>query len=239
MNYLDALAGLLREHGVPEERVRGTTDDLAAFLAEGDLDPEEEFGPVDRFADELVGEEGPEPEPESLVWAADSFVATDRLNEKGAEGWEIDRVDRLGRFVGHRAEDPQSWEYRQEIAPGRRERARLADRIAPEGWEPCGHYFTFAYFKRARAAVVGPAAELGEERREPGPRRYFWSLRGLVLMGVSLVVLTMALYSLAGTLWEGDAADRVSTLAGAVVGGLLSVGVVLGLFWVVARLRAR
>ena len=238
MSYLDELATLLREREVTEDRIRSTTDDLAAFLAEGDLDPEEEFGPPAEFADDLVGEEGPEPTPESLVWAADSFVATERLDELGAQGWEVDRVDRFGRFVSHRGAEPQIWEYRQEIAPGRRERTRLAGILAPEGWEPAGHYFTFAYFKRAKAALVGPAAELAE-RPEPTRKRFFWSLPGLLTVGIALVVLVISLFTLGGTLWEGDTADRVATMAGAGVGALVGVGAVLGVFWLVARVRNR
>lgn len=238
MSYLDELATLLRARGVPEQRLKSTIDDLAAFLADGDLDPTEEFGPVREFADDLVGEEGPEPDPESLVWAADSFAATERLNEMGAQGWEVERVDRFGRFVSHRGADPQVWEYRQEIAPGRRERTRLTERLAPEGWELAGHYFTYAYFKRARAALVGPAAEL-DERPEPTRKRFFWSLPGLLSVGIALVVLVISLYSLGGTLREGDFADRVATMAGAGVGALVGVGAVLGVFWLVARVRNR
>lgn len=238
MSYLDELATLLREREVPEDRIRSTTDDLSAFLVEGDLDPEEEFGPPAEFADDLVGEDGPEPAPESLVWAADSFVATERLNELGAQGWEVDRVDRFGRFVSHRGEEPQVWEYRQEIAPGRRERTRLAEILAPEGWEPAGHYFTYVYLKRARAAVVGPAAEL-DARPAPTAKRYFGSVRGLVVIVLALVVLGASLYSLGGTLGEGDTADRVATMAGTGVGALVGVGAVLGVFWLVARFRNR
>lgn len=245
MSYLDELTTLLRARGVPRERVQSTTDDLAAFLADGDLDPEEEFGPVTEFVDDLMGEEGAEPDPEGLVWGADSFAATPRLNEMGAQGWEVERVDRFGRFVSHRGEDAQGWEYRQEWAPGRRERERLADLVAPEGWEPCGHYFMFAYFKRARAASVGPAAEL-DERPEPTAKRFFWSPTGLtviaiclVVAAVSLVALATSLHNLGDVLWEGDAADRVATMAGAVVGALLALGATWGVFWLIAKLRNR
>lgn len=238
MSYLEELATLLRARGVPERRLKSTIDDLATFLAEGELDPTEEFGPAREFVDDLVGEERPDPDPESLVWAADSFAATGRLNEMGAQGWEVEWVDRFGRFVSHRGEDPQIWEYRQEIAPGRRERTRLAEGLAPEGWELAGHYFTFAYFKRSRAALIGPAAEL-DERPEPPRERFFWSPPGLLSIGVALVVLVISLFTLGGTLWEGDAADRVATMAGAGVGALVGVGAVLGVFWLFARVRNR
>lgn len=238
MSYLDELATLLRERGLSEERVRSTSDDLAAFLAEGDLDPEEEFGPLTEFADDLMGERGREPDPESLVWSADSFVAPGRLNEMGAQGWEVDYVDWLGRFASHRGEELQAWEYRQEIAPGRRERERLLARLAPEGWELCGHYSTLAYFKRSRAALVGPAAEL-DERPEPTAKRFFWSGRGLTVVALCVVVLATSLYSLGGTLWEGDGSDRVATLLGAGTGALFGLGAVLGAFWLFSRVRNR
>ena len=86
--------------------------------------------------------------------------------------------------------------------------------------------------------MVGPAAVL-DERPEPTRKRFFWSPPGLVLIAVALVVLVISLFDLGGTLWEGDAADRVATLAGAGVGALVGVGAVLGVFWLFAKLRNR
>ncbi len=243
MSYLNELETLLRERGVAEERVRETVSDLAAFTAESGADPEEEFGPVAEFADDLAGSDGePGVGGEVLVWGADAFVAPVRMNEMGAQGWEIDLVDRQGRFVSHREENPQAWEYRQESALGRRERARMAERMAPEGWEPCGHYFTHAYFKRARAALVGPEAELAE-RPAPARKRFFWGVPGLAVTAFFLVVGVVSLLSLGRTLWEGDNADRAATLLGALVGagvGLVAMTVVVWLvFKLFARLRNR
>lgn len=243
MSYLEELETLLRTRGVAEERVRDTVDDLAAFVAEGGADPEEEFGPVTEFADDLVGgdgdaESGVAAGTETLVWGADSFVARDRLNELGAQGWEVDRLDNKGAFVSHRDENPQAWEYRQESALGKRERARMAERLAPEGWEPCGHYFTHAYFKRARAAVVGPQAELAE-RPEPTRKRFFWGVPGLAVTTFFLALLVVSLISLGQTLWEGDAADRVATLLGAVAGGAVGVAGMTVVVWLLFKLLAK
>ncbi|MFE1169910.1 DUF2812 domain-containing protein [Nocardiopsis sp. NPDC058789] len=237
MSYMDELETLLRARGVTEERTRETVDDLAAFVAESGVEPEEEFGPVAEFADDLAGEDA-EAGPEALVWGADSFVAQGRMNELGAQGWEIVRLDRQGRFVSHRDEPPQAWEYRQESALGRGERERMARRLAPEGWEPCGHYLTHAYFKRARAAVVGPEAVL-EERPEPTGRRFFWGVPGVAVTVFFLAVLVVSLVSLGRTLWEGDAADRVATLLGAVVGGAVGLAAMLVVVWLAFKLLAR
>lgn len=243
MSYLDELETLLRARGVAEERVRDTVDDLAAFVAEGGADPEEEFGPVTEFADDLTGEggdtgAGAAAEVETLVWGADSFAAPDRLNELGAQGWEVDRLDGKGAFVSYRDENPQAWEYRQESALGKRERARMADRMAPEGWEPCGHYFTHAYFKRARAAVVGPQAEL-DERPEPARKRFFWGVPGLAVTTFFLALLVVSLLSLGQALWEGDTPDRVTTLLGAVVGGVLGLAGMTVVVWLFFKLLAK
>jgi hypothetical protein len=239
MSYLDELETLLREREVPEERVRETVDDLAAFVAEGGVDPREEFGSVEEFADDLTGgDAGAETGTETMVWAADSFEAQGRLNELGAQGWEVDHLNRKGAFVSHRDENPQAWEYRQESALGRRERARMAERLAPQGWEPCGHYFTFAYFKRPLAALVGPEAEL-DERPEPARKRFFWGVPGAVLTTFFLALLMVSLLSLGLTLWEGDAADRLMTLLGALVGGLLGLAVMTVVVWLFFKLFAR
>lgn len=243
MSYLEELETLLRERGVAEERVRDTVDDLAAFVAEGGADPEEEFGPVTEFADDLTGGAdeagtGTGKEGETLVWGADSFAALGKMNELGAQGWEVDRLDGKGAFVSHRDENPQAWEYRQESALGKRERARIAERLAPEGWEPCGHYFTFAYFKRTRAAVVGPEAELAE-RPEPARKRFFWGVPGLAVTTFFLALLVVSLISLGQTIRQGDAADRVSSLLGAVTGGVLGLVVMTVVVWLFFKLLAR
>ena len=239
MTYLDELEGLLRSRGVDGERVRDTVNDLAAFVAESGVEPEEEFGPVTEFADDLTGEEVEAGSGEqTLVWAADSFEAPARLNEKGAEGWEVDRVDRWGRFVSHRDEQPLAWEYRQEVAPGRRERERLLAHIGPEGWEPCGHYFTMAYFKRSRSALVGPSAELSEPP-EPNRRRYFLGVPGAVVITFALALMTVGLVSLGLDLWADLPAGEWSGLAGAVVGATVAVAGLWIAFKAAARIRNR
>jgi len=247
-DYFDRLAVRLRERGVDGERSRALLDDLAAHTAESGADPLEEFGPVEEFAASLTpspGEEGapasPEPDAQTLVWTADAFEGPARLNAMGAQGWEVERVDRLGRFVSRRSpERPQTWEYRQEVSTGRADRDRLAERLAPGGWELCGRWSILAYFKRPGSVTAGPAAEL-ESPPEPGRRRYFFGWKGALFVGVSLLVALVAGVSgvrglTTAAAETGGAADLAWTLLGAVVGALL---VLLPLWGVVRLMTAR
>ncbi|WP_017570992.1 DUF2812 domain-containing protein [Nocardiopsis halotolerans] len=239
-DYLDGLAARLAERGVDAERSRALLDDLAAHTAESGAAPEEEFGPIEEFAAALVPEEETrEPEPDVLLWSADAFEGPARLNEMGAQGWEVERVDRLGRFVSRRApEHPQTWEYRQELSPGRGDRERLAERLAPGGWEPCGHWSVLAYFKRPGSVTAGPAAELSAPPA-PGRRRYFLGARGAVAIGVCLVVAVVAgTWSVLRMVDGAGEAEGPAEWAGTAVGFVFGALLVLGLSWGAARLAA-
>ncbi len=232
-DYLTRLAELLGERGVDADRSRILLEDLAAHTAESGADPEEEFGPVEEFADALApppdARDGDPAEPDVLVWSADAFEGPARLAAMGAQGWEVERVDRLGRFVSRRApERPQTWEYRQELSPGPGDRERLTGRLAPEGWEPCGHWSVLAYFKRPGSATAGPAAELAAPPA-PGRRRYFVGWRGALTIGACLLVAVVAgtwsILRLAdGAAGAEGAADWAGFAVGAVLGALAAVG---------------
>ncbi|MFL1381773.1 MULTISPECIES: DUF2812 domain-containing protein [unclassified Nocardiopsis] len=236
MTYFEELAERLAARGVDAERSRALLEELSAHVADGGADPEEEFGPVGEFADSLVPEEEGEVGEEELLWTADSFEAPARLNGFGAQGWEVERIDRLGRFVGRRdLEDPQTWEYRQEVCTGRADRERLAERLAPDGWEPCGHWSVIAYFKRPGAATAGPEAEL-DDLPAPGPRRAFFGARGIAVIAASLVVVAVSLGSIVYRAATGRlAAEGPEELAGLVVGALVGAGLVVGVMWAGAR----
>ncbi|PDP88323.1 DUF2812 domain-containing protein [Glycomyces fuscus] len=247
-DYLTRLAQRLGERGVDADRSRALLEDLAAHTAESGADPEEEFGPVEEFADALAplpgGREEAAVEPDVLVWSADAFEGPARLTEMGAQGWEVERVDRLGRFVSRRApERPQTWEYRQELSPGRGDRERLAERLAPEGWEPCGHWSVLAYFKRPGSATAGPAAELAAPPA-PGRRRYFLGWRGALALGACLLVAVVAgtwsvLRTADGAAGAEGAADWAGFAAGAVLGALLAIGLLRGAVRLVSARRDR
>ncbi|GAA4594606.1 hypothetical protein GCM10023194_61990 [Planotetraspora phitsanulokensis] len=236
--YFDELAVLLVEAGMPADRVGATLDELAGYLAESGGDPEEEFGQAAEFARELTASPAAEPaEPAADTqiwrWTADLFHDVKRLNEYGAQGWEVDTVDAKGLFVCIRdPEHPQQWEYRRElIAPGRR--AQVLGRLAPDGWEPCGTWVRFEYFKRPRAASMGPAAELATP---PGkPRRSLFLSPGFY--GLVAVMLTLAATTLLTRL--GDLDDGLDTIAGLLCGAAVGALVSMVAVWLAARRRDR
>ncbi|MEV6547886.1 hypothetical protein AB0M57_04145 [Streptomyces sp. NPDC051597] len=166
-DYFGALAGRLRAAGMPRSEVTATVAELTGYLAEsGSTDPYEEFGAPEDFAARLTGgraAQEPAAEAETWKWATDIYTDRKHLNHYGDQGWEVEGLDRLGRFVCRR--DPAAamrWEYRRENAGNAAEREAVTARLAPDGWEPCGHWLLYMYLKRPKAASAGPAAGLDE-----------------------------------------------------------------------------
>ncbi|GAA3931099.1 hypothetical protein GCM10022244_45000 [Streptomyces gulbargensis] len=106
----------------------------------------------------------------------------------GDQGWEVESLDPLGRFVCRRAPGAAlRWEYRREVIAGRR-RARVLDELLPEGWEPCGEWLVYGYFKRPRAATAGPAGTLGTPPAAPR-RRLYLSRKGKVALALWVLLV--------------------------------------------------
>ncbi|TLP66492.1 hypothetical protein [Microbispora triticiradicis] len=233
--YLDELTALLRAGGVPDEQAEAMVADLTSYAAETGADPEEEFGPVGGFAEQLLAARSPEADAADATewrWTADVFADRQMLARLGDQGWEVDRVDSLGRFVSHRdPERPQRWEYRRErVTPGG---ARaLAERLAPDGWEPCGTWVCFGYFKRPKAASVGPAAQIDSPPAAPG-RSIFFSRRFYAVTAALLIVL-VALWALWG---RSEGGEGAGFFAGMAVGGCTAIAVLALVLWWNARRR--
>ncbi|MFC8129331.1 DUF6223 family protein [Streptomyces sp. NPDC057302] len=243
MSYFDDLAVRLGEQGVPSARVEATLADLAAHLEEsGGADPEAEFGPVGEFARELVpaggrgdqGDQGPgEPgaHVETWRWTADTYVDEELLNRFGAEGWEVERVDAIGRFVSHRdLERPQRWEYRRELVT--RGREGIDEQLAPDGWEACGNWIVYAWFKRPLAASLGPEAEIAAPPRMPERWRFF-SRRFYALAAVMAVVVVLA--GVVVAVDDGDTGSGFGFVGGLLAGALIPLAALWG--WQVWRSR--
>ncbi|GIH49262.1 hypothetical protein SAMN05421833_115100 [Microbispora rosea] len=231
--YLDELAALLRAGGVPVVQAEATVADLASYVAETGGDPEEEFGPVGEFAGQLLAARAPETDATDATewrWTADIFTDRQMLARLGDQGWEIDRVDHLGRFVSHRdPERPQRWEYRREPSIAG---SAPAARLAPEGWEPCGTWMYWRYFKRPRAASVGPAAQLDSPPAAPG-RSVFFSRRFYVVLAVTLLAVIAP-----EVLWGRSDGEGPGFLAGMAVGGCVAIAVLAVMWLWTARRRS-
>ncbi|MET8049969.1 hypothetical protein ABZU75_20470 [Streptosporangium sp. NPDC005286] len=240
--YFDELAVVLAEAGMPADRVRAMLDDLAGYLAEsGGGDPEEEFGPAAELARELaVTSAPPAADARTWRWTADLFHDVKTLNEYGAQGWEVDGVDGKGLFISVRdPENPQQWEYRRElVSPGRRQ--SVLDLLTPDGWEPCGRWVCFEYFKRPKAASLGPAAELTAPPRTPR-RNIFLSPKFYALIAGLLVLTAVALVLLLQVAEAGlDTFDgSLDTILGLLTGMAVSALAVMTALWLAARRHGR
>ncbi|MEU7991306.1 hypothetical protein AB0B56_41310 [Streptosporangium canum] len=242
--YFDELAVVLVEAGMPADRIGATLDDLAGYLAESGGDPEEEFGPAAELARELAVTSAPAAEPAADArawhWTADLFHDVKMLNEYGAQGWEVDRVGANGLFVSARdPEHPQQWEYRRElVTPGRRR--SVLGLLAPDGWEPCGTWVCFEYFKRPRAASLGPAAELTAPPLTPrrnvflSPKFYAFVSAVLLLTAAVLVPLLRA----AGAEIDGSD-DSLDTILGLLTGAAVGALAMTAVLWLAVRRRGR
>ncbi|NML53354.1 hypothetical protein HHL19_06430 [Streptomyces sp. R302] len=179
--YFAEVAGVLAAAGVPSAQIEATVEDLRAHLAETGTSPAEEFGPAAGFAARLGGRapepDGPDEAAEHWTWTTDIFNDRRMLAVHGAQGWEVESLDPLGRFVCRRTPGTAlRWEYRREVIAGRR-RARIEDELTPEGWELCGEWLVYGYFKRPAAATAGPAGAVAAP--PAAPRQWlFLSRRG-------------------------------------------------------------
>jgi len=233
-DYFDELAVILTETGMPADRVEAMLDELAGYLAESDSgDPEEEFGPAAELARELaVPSAPPAADARTWHWTADLFHDVRMLNEYGAQGWEVDGIDAKGLFVSTRdPEHPQQWEYRRELVSSGRRRSVL-DLLAPDGWEPCGRWICFEYFKRPKAASVGPAAELTAPPRPP-KRSLFLSPKFYVLLAGLLVLTLVLLFRAPEMEFDGS----LDTILGLLTGMVVGVLAVMTALWLAARRR--
>jgi hypothetical protein len=238
-SYFTTLARELAAAGVPADRVTTTIADLESHLAETGTAPEAEFGPAADFAAQLAfanhpqaTETAPEAAPDAAIatwrWMADIWADRQRLNEFGAQGWEVERVDRLGRFVTHR--DPsqaQQWEYRRDTV-ARTDRTTHAAELAPDGWEPCGTWLPYVYYKRPLAADLGPAAVVPTP--PPGPaRKNFLSRRFYALLAALVAYLVLTFTTLPGLPIDGESLAGFFT---GVASGILIVGTIA---WLLLR----
>ncbi|MFJ6862719.1 hypothetical protein ACIQRS_00925 [Streptomyces termitum] len=193
--YFAELAAALAAAGVPAAEAGATVEDLRAHLAETGGTPEEEFGPAAGFAARLGGlapeAAGPEEEVEHWTWTADLFNDRRMLAVHGDQGWEVESLDPLGRFVCRRT--PGSalrWEYRREVLTGGH-RERVLAALEPEGWELCGEWLVYGYLKRPYAATAGPGGTVTAPPAAPDRWLYLSRPGKAVLAGWAVLVTVL------------------------------------------------
>ncbi|MCE7081459.1 hypothetical protein [Streptomyces sp. ST2-7A] len=229
--WFTELAEELRRRGMAERRVGETVTELSDHLLDSGADPADEFGPAADLAARLAGDgTGPtdgDALPESAddagarEWrfVCDQYVDRDVLNRQGDLGWEVVRIDALGRFVCRRdPAEPLRWEYRREVVR-RRERGEHAAELAPDGWEPCGYWLYMAYYKRPLSAATGTAGALEPGDAEPGRPWYFGRRVRVMYLACGVVLLC----TVPGVFLNGG--PDTATWIGAAVGGVIGGGV--------------
>jgi hypothetical protein len=135
------------------------------------------------------------PRTQTWKWTSDAFAELQWLDRFGDQGWEVERVDALARFVGHRpTSGARRWEYRRETVGVPRRGGPAggpAGVLAADGWEPCGSWVCFEYFKRPKAEGESPLDVL-----PPVPSRHvYWSRRFLLLIAVFAALAVAAFVS--------------------------------------------
>ncbi|GAA2720300.1 hypothetical protein [Actinocorallia aurantiaca] len=233
--YFDELTARLNAAGMPDDRVKATVEELTSYLADSGGDPVDEFGPAADLARDLAGSASASGEPagdaRTWRWTADLFHDVRMLNEYGAQGWEVQKVDRSGLFNSTRDPDrPQQWEYRREP---RGHRARLA----PEGWEPCGGWVVWEYFKRPKATTLGPAAELTATPPQP-ERGVFLSPRFFAFVAAMVAIMVAIAATVVLLIGSLDISGHgLSTVLGLVTGAAAGAAISVAVLWLLRRRR--
>lgn len=154
-SYLSELAASLQMRGADSARTSEAVAEVESHLAESDEDPMETFGPPDEYAEQLLlREERQADQAANAQWTERTFRATafgemKVLEEAGQQGWELTDV---GAYALHcrRPRDPKAarrWEYSRRVSV---DRQTILEDMTELGWEPCGFWLPFHYFKRSQ-----------------------------------------------------------------------------------------
>lgn len=151
--YLSELAASLQARGADSARMSEAVAEVEVHLAESGEDPLEAFGPPDEYAERLLLREERRADRADAQWTERTFRATafgemGLLKEAGRQGWELTEV---GGYALHcrRPRDPEAarrWEYRRRVSV---DRGAILENMTALGWEPCGVWLPFHYFKRS------------------------------------------------------------------------------------------
>ncbi len=155
--YLEQLAGSLQRYGVEGTQIGEIVAEVESHLAESGEDAVEAFGPPDAYAEHRAAslERGTAPDDawQRRTFRATAFDEMRILAAAGQDGWELIGVAAFA-LSCRRPRDPgavRRWAYRRR--GGINSDARVAGMRAT-GWEPCGLWLSFHYFKRPLAEAT-------------------------------------------------------------------------------------
>lgn len=152
-SYLSELAAALQTRGADSRRTSEAVAEAESHLKESGEDPVEAFGPPDEYAERLLlreersGERSGDSGWDWRTFRATAFGEMGVLEDAGRQGWEL--VD-VGAYALHckRPRGPEEvyrWEYSRRVSV---DRPSILANMTELGWEPCGTWMPFQYFKR-------------------------------------------------------------------------------------------
>lgn len=154
-SYLSELATSLQTRGADSARTNEAVAEVESHLSESGEDPVEAFGPPEEYAEQLLlREEQRVDQATDTRWTQRTFRATafgemKVLKEAGEQGWELTDVGAYALYC-QRLRDAQEishWEYRRRVGL---DSDKIVDDMTELGWDSCGHWSPFHYFKRIK-----------------------------------------------------------------------------------------
>ncbi len=147
--YLEQLSACLQRYGLDSEQIGEIIAEVESHLAESGEAPLDAFGPPYVYAEKRVAarERTTGGEWQRRTFRATAFDEMMILEEAGKAGWELYEVGALALYCRRpwAIKEARQWEYARRIGLNR---SAIMAEMAAQGWEPCGHWSPFHYFKR-------------------------------------------------------------------------------------------
>lgn len=155
--YLEELSACLQRYGLDNHQISEIIAEVESHLVESGETPLEAFGPPKVYAEERVTarEQVAGGEMQRRTFRATALDEMIILQEAGKAGWELTDVAAFALYCQRpwNLEEVQQWEYARRV--GLKRNAIIAEMMT-EGWQPCGNWTPFHYFKRSlRPATQG------------------------------------------------------------------------------------